>query len=164
MRNRCSFSTNTTSQKGKRSGCGREEEKKGRKERERKLAGVEGDEHKASALSLAQPPFSLPSPQHPFSLLSLLEQFATPLVSCGCWVLFNTHKPQHTSQTETEWLPSLLRLHLHLHLRAAQATPLFRVCGWWCFSLPLCKALEVHADGLLHHAQKCAHPLPCLRA
>ena len=131
----------------------KERRKKTRRKEERKLAGVEGDEHKAFALSAWLSPLS-PSllPQHPFSLLCLLEQVATPLVSCGCWVLFNAHKPQHASQTETEWSPSLLRLHLHLHLhlRAAQATPLFRVCGWWCFSLPLCKALEVHADGLLH--------------
>ena len=128
MRNRCSFSTNTTSQKGKRSGCGRRKgEKKEGGKKERKLAGVEEDEHKASALSAWLSPLS-PSllPQHPFSLLCLLEQFATPLVSCGCWVLFNAHKPQHASQTETEWLPSLLRLHLHLHLHLHTPLP----CLW----------------------------------
>ena len=73
MRNRCSFSTNTTSQKGKRSGCGRRKgEKKEGGKKERKLAGVEEDEHKASALSAWLSPLS------PSLLLS------TPSPSCAC--------------------------------------------------------------------------------
>ena len=69
------------------------------------------------------PPFSLSTPSPSCACLSNLQP---PLVSCGCWVLFNAHKPQHASQTETEWLPSLLRLHLHLHLHLHTPLP----CLW----------------------------------
>ena len=64
----------------------KERRKKTRRKEERKLAGVEGDEHKAFALSAWLSPLS-PSllPQHPFSLLCLLEQFATP--PCFLWLL-----------------------------------------------------------------------------